>query len=205
MRTQQGLVRLPEELVRRLKRQVLAPARSAFLQRLIEEALPAEDGNDDPFYQVACAVERDERLADEMADWDATIDDGLEATKVHAREPAFIGSATRAARRSLAGQSGPGPRRRDPQDAPGCGGDGGRVESGAANSRVVPLSTGLTPRPPVVVATPSAGNDSVAVCDQVRAVDKARLIHWISKLAAGDLRAVEDGVRVVPEPTIGAA
>lgn len=135
MRTQQGLVRLPEELVRRLKRQVLAPARSAFVQRLIEEALPAEDGNDDPFYQVACAVERDERLADEMADWDATIDDGLEATKAHAREPAFIGSATRAARRSLAGQSGPGPRRRDPQDAPGCGGDGGRVESGAANSR----------------------------------------------------------------------
>jgi mRNA-degrading endonuclease toxin of MazEF toxin-antitoxin module len=35
---------------------------------------------------------------------------------------------------------------------------------------VAPLSTGPMPRPPIVVATPSAGADSVAVCDQVRAI-----------------------------------
>ena len=35
---------------------------------------------------------------------------------------------------------------------------------------VVPLSTGPEPHPPVVVATPSAGARSVAVCDQLRAV-----------------------------------
>lgn len=62
---------------------------------------------------------------------------------------------------------------------------------------VVPLSTGPAPRPPIVVATASAGAGSVAVCDQVRAVDKGRLTRRAGQLAPADLRAVEDGVRVV--------
>jgi len=62
---------------------------------------------------------------------------------------------------------------------------------------VVPLSTGPTPRPPIVVATASAGAGSVAVCDQVRAVDKSRLTRRVGQLATADLGAVEDGVRVV--------
>jgi len=62
---------------------------------------------------------------------------------------------------------------------------------------VVPLSTGPTPRPPIVVATASAGAGSVAVCDQVRAVDKSRLTRRVGPLRMADLRAVEDGVRVV--------
>lgn len=62
---------------------------------------------------------------------------------------------------------------------------------------VVPLSTGPTPRPPIVVATASAGVGSVAVCDQVRAVDKGRLTRRVGPLAMADLRAIEDGVRVV--------
>jgi mRNA interferase MazF len=62
---------------------------------------------------------------------------------------------------------------------------------------VVPLSTGPTPRPPIVVAIASAGVGSVAVCDQVRAVDKSRLTRHVGQLAISDLRAVEDGVRVV--------
>jgi mRNA interferase MazF len=64
---------------------------------------------------------------------------------------------------------------------------------------VVPLSTGPTPRPPIVVATASAGAGSVAVCDQVRAVDKGRLTRRVGQLATADLRAVEDGVRIVLE------
>lgn len=64
---------------------------------------------------------------------------------------------------------------------------------------VVPLSTGPTPRPPIVVATPSAGADSVAVCDQVRAVDKGRLTSRAGQLTAADLRAVESGMRAVLE------
>ena len=64
---------------------------------------------------------------------------------------------------------------------------------------VVPLSTGPSPRPPIVVATPSAGADSVAVCDQVRAVDKGRLTRCVGQLTAADLRSVENGVRIVLE------
>lgn len=62
---------------------------------------------------------------------------------------------------------------------------------------VVPLSTGPMPRPPLVVATPSAGARSVAVCDQVRAIDKGRLTGHRGQLAAPDLHAIEDGVRSV--------
>ncbi len=62
---------------------------------------------------------------------------------------------------------------------------------------VVPLSTGPTPRPPIVVAVPSAGEDSVAVYDQIRAVDRSRLMRHGGELAREDLRAVEDGMRAV--------
>jgi mRNA interferase MazF len=62
---------------------------------------------------------------------------------------------------------------------------------------VVPLSTGPAPRPPIVVATPSAGDASVAVCDQLRAVDRTRLATQQGRLSAGDIRAVEDGIRAV--------
>jgi mRNA interferase MazF len=62
---------------------------------------------------------------------------------------------------------------------------------------VVPLSTNPTPHPPIVVAVPSAGEDSVAVCDQIRAVDRSRLTRAGGTLSPEDLRAVEDGVRAV--------
>jgi hypothetical protein len=79
MATAQLLIRLPEELARRFKRTVSARQRSKFIQRLLEEALPAEDGGDEgPLFQAALAVERDERLAPDMAKWEvATVDDGL--------------------------------------------------------------------------------------------------------------------------------
>ncbi len=64
---------------------------------------------------------------------------------------------------------------------------------------VIPLSSGPAPRPPIVVATPSAGAGSVAVCDQLRAVDKSRLISSAGRLAPDDLRAVQDGIRKVLE------
>lgn len=64
---------------------------------------------------------------------------------------------------------------------------------------VVPLATGAQPRPPIVVATPSAGDGKVAVCDQARAVDKSRLTRTAGQLSAPDLKAVEDGLRRVLE------
>jgi hypothetical protein len=75
----QLLIRLPEDLARRFRRRVPARQRSAFIRHLLEQALPPdEDGETDPLYQAALAVERDERLAAEMDEWEATtVTDGL--------------------------------------------------------------------------------------------------------------------------------
>jgi len=62
---------------------------------------------------------------------------------------------------------------------------------------IVPLSTGPEARPPIIVATPSAGPGAVAVCDQLRAVDKRRLTRGSGRLSASDMVVVEDGVRRV--------
>jgi len=64
---------------------------------------------------------------------------------------------------------------------------------------VVPLATGAQPRPPIVVATPSAGEGKVAICDQARAIDKARHTRTAGQLSLPDLKAVEDGLRRVLE------
>lgn len=75
----QLLIRLPDSLARRFKRHVAPRQRSKFIERLLKEALPPEEvSDDDPLYQAALAVERDERLASEMAEWEeATIGDGI--------------------------------------------------------------------------------------------------------------------------------
>ena len=62
---------------------------------------------------------------------------------------------------------------------------------------VVPLSSSPNPQPPLVIAIPSAGKDSVAVCDQLRSVDKKRLGKQIGILSDGDLRLLEKSIRAV--------
>ena len=77
----QLLIHLPEALARRFKRTIPIRERSRFIQQLLEEALPP-DGvpDDDPLYQAALAVEQDEQLAAEMAEWEeATLADGLDS------------------------------------------------------------------------------------------------------------------------------
>ena len=74
---QQLSIRVPEELARRLKRQVPSCDRNAFIQRLLEQALLHDKTAEDPLYLAAVAVEQDEQLAAEMAQWDATVGDGL--------------------------------------------------------------------------------------------------------------------------------
>ncbi len=71
----QVLLHLSEEIAERLKRAVPARQRSAFVQGLIEKALPPEDS--DWLYKLALAVEADEDLNAEMADWDVAAADGL--------------------------------------------------------------------------------------------------------------------------------
>lgn len=62
---------------------------------------------------------------------------------------------------------------------------------------VVPLSSAGLVRPPLTVAVRCLGRDAVAVCDQVRAVDKSRFLECAGELADADLRAIEDGLRQV--------
>jgi mRNA-degrading endonuclease toxin of MazEF toxin-antitoxin module len=46
---------------------------------------------------------------------------------------------------------------------------------------------------------PSVGVQAVAVCDQLRAVDKRRLGRNSGRLSGADLRIVEDGIRRILE------
>jgi len=89
MSTQQVLVHLPEELVRRFRRAVAPRQRSKFIERLLEEALPTDEvSDDDPLYQAALAVEKDEALAAEMAEWESTmLGDGIIAEPGIAPKP----------------------------------------------------------------------------------------------------------------------
>jgi len=82
---QQLLIRLPEDLAQRLRRRIPARSRSAFIQDLLEQALPADEGENDPLYLAALAVEQDERLTAEMTEWDVTAGDGLELEPVSQR------------------------------------------------------------------------------------------------------------------------
>jgi len=62
---------------------------------------------------------------------------------------------------------------------------------------VVPLSTSARALPPVVVSVPSAGASSVALCHQLRTIDKARIGKHVGELSASDLTAIENAVRQV--------
>ena len=70
MPTEQLLLRLPGDLVSRFKRCVRPRERSAFVRALLEQALPAADGDSDSLYLAALAVDKDAALDAEMADWE---------------------------------------------------------------------------------------------------------------------------------------
>ncbi len=204
MQTQQLLVRLPEDLVRRLKRRVSARKRSDFIRQLLEQALPPEADDDDPLYRAALAVENDEALNAEMTAWDITVEDGMD-----------FGSAARIASAVTRSPATPtSPIRRgeiwwvnlDPargseirKTRPAVVLTANALNRVRRTVMVVPLSTGPQPREPIVVTTASAGPGAVAVCDQLRAVDKTRLTQRIGLLSQADLRGVEDGVRAILE------
>lgn len=62
---------------------------------------------------------------------------------------------------------------------------------------VVPLSTSAKALPPVVVAVPSVGEASVALCHQLRTIDKTRLGKLMAEIDAADMAAIEGAVRQV--------
>ena len=62
---------------------------------------------------------------------------------------------------------------------------------------IVPLSTAGKPRPPIVVPVTCLGKRVVAVCDQIRAVDKARFVKEAGSLSDKDTGALDAGLRQV--------
>lgn len=59
---------------------------------------------------------------------------------------------------------------------------------------VVPLSSSPTPRPPLVIPIISLGKNSVAVCDQIRAIDKSRIKEKIGSLTTKEIDLLDDGL-----------
>lgn len=62
---------------------------------------------------------------------------------------------------------------------------------------VVPLSTSAKSRPPLVIPVHCLDKEGVIVCDQIRAVDKSRLVKFASKLSIHALKILEDSLRQV--------
>ena len=62
---------------------------------------------------------------------------------------------------------------------------------------VVPLSSVGKPRPPLAVQVKCLERQVVAVCDQIRAVDKARLIEKAGSLTTEDMLELEKGLRQI--------
>ncbi|WP_297049048.1 hypothetical protein [uncultured Desulfovibrio sp.] len=71
----QMLFHIPDALAARFRQAVPPRQRSAFVTKLMEQALPEDD---DPLYQLALEVERDAALNAEMREWrEGLIADGI--------------------------------------------------------------------------------------------------------------------------------
>jgi mRNA interferase MazF len=62
---------------------------------------------------------------------------------------------------------------------------------------VIPLSSSPSVAPPIVVAIPSLGANSVALCDQLRAVDKTKISKRIAAITAVEMALIEASVKTV--------
>jgi len=60
---------------------------------------------------------------------------------------------------------------------------------------VIPLSSSGMPRPPLAIEVECLGRKVIAVCDQLRAVDKSRLRESAGSLTADDLEQIEEALR----------
>jgi mRNA interferase MazF len=62
---------------------------------------------------------------------------------------------------------------------------------------VIPLSSSPRVAEPIVVAVPSLGNNSVALCDQLRAVDKKKMSNHIAAITPAEMELIETSVKAV--------
>ncbi len=62
---------------------------------------------------------------------------------------------------------------------------------------VVPLSTSAKPRAPIVIPVNCLEKSVTAICDQIRTVDKTRLIKHVGQLSLHDMHTLAEGLRQV--------
>ena len=62
---------------------------------------------------------------------------------------------------------------------------------------IIPLSSSPQIAPPIVIAIPSMGAQTVAICDQLRAVDKNKIDRLIGMVTEAELHLVESSVKAV--------
>jgi mRNA interferase MazF len=62
---------------------------------------------------------------------------------------------------------------------------------------VIPLSSSPNVAPPLVVAIPSLGGNSVALCDQLRAFDKSKVNKRIAEITVDEMALIEASVKTV--------
>jgi mRNA interferase MazF len=71
------------------------------------------------------------------------------------------------------------------------------INAGRRTVGVIPLSSSPSVAPPIVVAIPSLGANSVALCDQLRAVDKSKISKRIAAITAAEVALIEASVKTV--------
>jgi len=69
------LISMPDQLANRMRAAIPARQRSKVIAHLIEEEVKRREQS---LYECASEVEKDSSLNDEMKDWDATLQDGLD-------------------------------------------------------------------------------------------------------------------------------
>lgn len=62
---------------------------------------------------------------------------------------------------------------------------------------IVPLSSSAKPRPPIAIAVNCLGKRVSAICDQLRTVDKTRLVKSAGQISLTELTSLDDGIRQV--------
>jgi mRNA interferase MazF len=62
---------------------------------------------------------------------------------------------------------------------------------------MVPLTSNNKPYPPISIAMSSIGQGSVAVCDQLLAVDKSRIKNLAGALTAQELDSLDESLKQV--------
>lgn len=62
---------------------------------------------------------------------------------------------------------------------------------------IIPLTSSTKQHPPITVEVLCMNKKALAVCDQIKAVDKSRLTQKIGLLSKDDMKKIEQGLRQV--------